>query len=253
MKEVLVVFGSKSDENVYKQIADMLTSYEVRICSAHRTPGILDEILKGSFKVIIAGAGLAAHLPGVIASKTTKPVIGVPCSGNFGGLDAFLSIVQMPPGVPVLAVGVDEAETAAENAMLMLKHYDGVNITGEIKNKRVEAAVKIVEKFKISCSFSAKPDKNKVNINFFNFEQTPKNQQGALIINVPLKEGSTARDSITLMEKSDCLLVGLNMAENAAIAAAEIMGKQKELKDYRDEMKKKVIEDDEEIKNAYNK
>jgi 5-(carboxyamino)imidazole ribonucleotide mutase len=98
--------------------------------SAHRTPELLDETLKkleaDGTEVIIAGAGLAAHLPGVIAGKTLIPVIGVPvCSGGLGGLDALLSIVQMPKPIPVAAVGVDNGANAAYLACQMLSiKYD---------------------------------------------------------------------------------------------------------------------------------
>jgi len=106
-------------------------SYTAHAVSAHRSPELLAEILRsletGGTEVIIAGAGLAAHLPGVIASQTLLPVIGVPIgSGGLGGLDALLSIVQMPKPVPVAAVGVDNAANAAYLAceILALKYPD---------------------------------------------------------------------------------------------------------------------------------
>ena len=112
MKKVLVVFGSKSDKSVFEPIVksqkEKKADVDMRICSAHRTPALLNSILlEKQYDLVIAGAGLAAHLPGVVASKTPVPVIGVPCNGAFDGLDSFLSIVQMPPGIPVLGVGVD--------------------------------------------------------------------------------------------------------------------------------------------------
>jgi 5-(carboxyamino)imidazole ribonucleotide mutase len=106
--KILTIFGSTSDERIYAPLCeDLGNNHEVKmeVISAHRNPVQLGDVLEtGSYDIVVAGAGLAAHLPGVIASKTEKPVFGIPVDGNFGGLDAFLSIVQMPFGVPVLAV-----------------------------------------------------------------------------------------------------------------------------------------------------
>jgi 5-(carboxyamino)imidazole ribonucleotide mutase len=124
-----IFFGSKSDVPIMKKAADVFkefgVSYTARAISAHRSPELLAETIRSleadGAEVIIAGAGLAAHLPGVIASQTLIPVIGVPiASGGLGGLDALLSIVQMPKPVPVAAVGVDNAANAAYLACEML-------------------------------------------------------------------------------------------------------------------------------------
>jgi 5-(carboxyamino)imidazole ribonucleotide mutase len=133
--KVAVLFGSKSDVPIMKRAADVLkefgVSYTAHAISAHRSPELLSETLRGleagGTEVIIAGAGLAAHLPGVIASQTLIPVIGVPiASGGLGGLDALLAIVQMPKPVPVATVGVDNAANAAYLAceILALKYPD---------------------------------------------------------------------------------------------------------------------------------
>ena len=124
MADVLVVLASKSDKEVGDKARDMLrqfgVSHEVVIASAHRTPGHLKSIVESTAaKVIIAIAGLSAALPGAIAAHTTKPVIGVPVSGKIN-LDALLSVVQMPPGVPVAAVGLDRGENAALLAVQIL-------------------------------------------------------------------------------------------------------------------------------------
>jgi len=118
MPLVAVIMGSKSDQKIADKVTNKLDelkiSYEVKILSAHRNPDELAEYVKSSsVEIFIAIAGLAAHLPGVIASITTKPVIGVPVSSKIGGLDALLSIVQMPKGVPVACVGIDNGENAA--------------------------------------------------------------------------------------------------------------------------------------------
>jgi 5-(carboxyamino)imidazole ribonucleotide mutase len=125
MVKVAVVIGSKSDEELGKNIVDFLKGFGVecdyRILSAHRNPEELDEFVKSSnAEVFIAIAGLSAALPGVIASKTLKPVIGVPREVKLGGLDALLSIVQMPQGIPVATVGIDNWKNAAILALEIL-------------------------------------------------------------------------------------------------------------------------------------
>ncbi len=125
MVDVLIIAGSKSDEKIVGKAEKVLkesgSSYTIEYCSAHREPDRLDEVISGSdAKVFICIAGLSAALPGVVASKTDKPVIGVPVESKLGGLDALLSIVQMPPGVPVAAVGVDNGANAAHLALRIL-------------------------------------------------------------------------------------------------------------------------------------
>ena len=122
---ISIIAGSTSDKEVYEKAEKILREndipYELRIISAHRDPDKLDTYLKNSNSLIyIAVAGLSAALPGAIASKTNKPVIGVPVSAKLGGLDALLSIVQMPPGVPVASVGIDRGENAALLAIRIL-------------------------------------------------------------------------------------------------------------------------------------
>ncbi|MDR0877099.1 MAG: 5-(carboxyamino)imidazole ribonucleotide mutase, partial [Treponema sp.] len=128
-----IIFGSKSDTAIMKKAAgvfkDFGVSYTSHVISAHRVPELLSETIarleNDGTEVIIAGAGLAAHLPGVIASQTFIPVIGVPiASGGLGGMDALLSIVQMPRPIPVAAVGVDNAANGAYLAceILALKY-----------------------------------------------------------------------------------------------------------------------------------
>ena len=125
---VLVVLGSKSDIEVAGKTCDTLEEfgvpYELRVCSAHRSPRALVKLVDESkADVFIAVAGMAAALPGVIAAHTTRPVIGLPVGGKVP-FDSLLSTVQMPPGIPVAAVGVDRAENAALLAVqiLALKH-----------------------------------------------------------------------------------------------------------------------------------
>lgn len=126
MADVAVISGSASDaaitEKVKKVLKENDISFDAQVISAHREPDKLDAyIKKSSAKMFIAIAGLSAALPGVIASKTDKPVIGVPVSGTLNGLDALLAIAQMPKGVPVACVGVDNGENAAWLAVRILK------------------------------------------------------------------------------------------------------------------------------------
>ena len=123
---VSIIMGSESDREIAMKAVEVLESnnvpYEVEVLSAHRNPKELEKYISESkSEVFIAIAGLAAHLPGFIASRTEKPVIGVPVSSKLGGLDALLSIVQMPSGVPVACVGIDNARNAAFLALRILK------------------------------------------------------------------------------------------------------------------------------------
>jgi 5-(carboxyamino)imidazole ribonucleotide mutase len=133
MKTVGVVMGSASDVSVMEGAIEVLREFgvpvEVRVLSAHRTPddalGFARDAADRGFGVLIAGAGKAAHLAGVLAAVTSLPVIGVPiASGDLGGLDALLAMVQMPPGVPVATVAVDGARNAGLLAVRILALSD---------------------------------------------------------------------------------------------------------------------------------
>ena len=125
---VSIIMGSTSDlpvmEKAAKVLNDFKVPFEMHALSAHRTPIEVEQFAKGAagrgIEVIIAAAGMAAHLPGVIAASTTVPVIGVPISATLQGMDALLAIVQMPPGIPVATVGVDAAMNAGLLAVQML-------------------------------------------------------------------------------------------------------------------------------------
>lgn len=133
MPRVGIVMGSDSDLKIMSKAADMLdklgVDYEMTIISAHRAPDVFFEYAKSAeakgFKVIIAGAGMAAHLPGMCAAIFPMPVIGIPMSGkNLDGMDALYSIVQMPPGIPVATVAIDGAVNAAILAAKMIAASD---------------------------------------------------------------------------------------------------------------------------------
>ena len=129
---VSIIMGSTSDlpvmEKACKQLDELQVPFEVNALSAHRTPRAVEEFASQAasrgIRVVIAAAGMAAALPGVIAASTTLPVIGVPIKGMLDGLDAMLSIIQMPPGIPVAAVGVNGAQNAAILAVEMLALSD---------------------------------------------------------------------------------------------------------------------------------
>ena len=133
MKKVLVIMGSDSDFSVMQQTFKVLqqfgVAYHAEVCSAHRTPESAAQIAQSAFDdgfgVVIAAAGLAAHLPGVVAAHTILPVIGVPiASGALNGVDALYSIVQMPTGIPVATVAIDGAANAAILAVQILACSD---------------------------------------------------------------------------------------------------------------------------------
>lgn len=133
MKKVCIVMGSDSDLKVMSKCADKLKDFgipfDMRVISAHRTPAAAEQLAKNAaadgFGVIIAAAGKAAHLGGVLAAYTTLPVIGVPMGTSvMGGMDSLLSIVQMPKGIPVATVAIDGAENAAILAAQMLALED---------------------------------------------------------------------------------------------------------------------------------
>lgn len=129
---VSIIMGSTSDlpvmEKAAKMLDEMEVPFEMNALSAHRTPVEVEQFARTAkergLKVIIAGAGMAAALPGVIAAGTTLPVIGVPIKGMLDGLDAMLSIIQMPPGIPVATVGVNGAQNAAILALEILSLSD---------------------------------------------------------------------------------------------------------------------------------
>ncbi|MGA3358944.1 MAG: 5-(carboxyamino)imidazole ribonucleotide mutase [Halobacteriota archaeon] len=128
--DVAILVGSTSDMHVAEKaieiIEDAGITYDLEVISAHREPNRLDEYLREVHaKVYIAIAGLSAALPGIIASKTTAPVIGVPVSSKLSGLDALLSVAQMPAGVPVASVGIDNGKNAALLALRILQVNSG--------------------------------------------------------------------------------------------------------------------------------
>ena len=154
MKKVGILMGSASDLPIVKKGIDMLESlsvpYEVHVYSAHRTPLEAAEFTKNAkaqgFGVMIAAAGMAAHLAGAVAANTTLPVIGIPCkSTNLDGLDALLATVQMPTGIPVATVAIDGAANAALLAAEILALSDP-ELDAKLVAKREKDAKAVLEK-----------------------------------------------------------------------------------------------------------
>lgn len=164
---VSIIMGSTSDLPVMEKAAVLLDSmdvpFEMNALSAHRTPVEVERFATGAaergVKVILAGAGMAAALPGVIAANTTLPVIGIPIKGMLDGLDAMLSIVQMPPGIPVATVGVDGAQNAAILAVEILALGDA-DLAQKLKEYKEGLKQKIV---KANSELAQVKYKNKVN------------------------------------------------------------------------------------------
>lgn len=151
---VSIIMGSDSDLQIMQKAADVLKEfeipYEMRILSAHRVPTYVKEYVEKlserGIKVVIAGAGLAAHLPGVVAAYTHLPVIGVPLkSGALNGLDSLLSIVQMPSGVPVATVAIDGAKNAGLLAIQILATANS-NISEKIINYKKQMESEVLKK-----------------------------------------------------------------------------------------------------------
>jgi len=150
--KVAIIFGSKSDKDIMKGAAELLkefgVEYKAYILSAHRVPEKLMEVIHNleeeGYECIIAAAGLAAHLPGVIASHTTIPVIGVPINGALEGMDSLLSIVQMPKSIPVATVGINNSFNAAMLSIeiLSIKYPE---LKEKLKNYRTEMKAKFIK------------------------------------------------------------------------------------------------------------
>ena len=140
---VSIIMGSTSDLPVMEKAAEILNNFripfEMNALSAHRTPEEVEKFAKNAeargIKVIIAGAGMAAHLPGVIAAMTPLPVIGVPIKSTLEGLDSIFSILQMPPGIPVATVGVNAAQNAGILAAQIIATSDKALMTEVVKYK----------------------------------------------------------------------------------------------------------------------
>ncbi|MBE6749727.1 MAG: 5-(carboxyamino)imidazole ribonucleotide mutase [Ruminococcaceae bacterium] len=154
MKKIGIIMGSDSDLPIVSKAVEVLKNfgvpYEVHVFSAHRTPLEAKEFSvnarENGFGAIIAAAGMAAHLAGALAANTTLPVIGIPIkSGNLGGIDALLSTVQMPSGIPVATVAIDGAANAALLCVEILA-VENAELADKLNKKRINDAKKVLEK-----------------------------------------------------------------------------------------------------------
>ncbi|KAF5412491.1 MAG: N5-carboxyaminoimidazole ribonucleotide mutase [Candidatus Methanocomedens sp.] len=152
MTDVSIILGSKSDADIAKKAIKIFDrfdiNYDVNVASAHRAPARVIEIINNAHesgvKVFIAIAGLAAHLPGVVASHTTRPVIGVPVKAALNGMDALLSIAQMPGGIPVACVGIGRGENAAILAAQIIATGDK-KLEGKLADHRKDMAEQVLQ------------------------------------------------------------------------------------------------------------
>jgi 5-(carboxyamino)imidazole ribonucleotide mutase len=202
--KVLVIFGSKSDANIYDPLKSRLLNegHEVdfRMISVHRSPELLDKELLGiSADVVIAGAGLAAHLPGILASKLLIPVFGIPCAAAVGGVDAYFAISQMPFGIPVLATAPDQYGSAVDaigkwNRLDLKYTFEKFHLVIERSKKGlphfqmlIDRAQKISDRSKIAMSISDRTVENALNICLVEIGDTDPE--------APLSFGSAAKGS----------------------------------------------------------
>ena len=162
--KVSIIMGSTSDlpvmEKAAKVLNDFKIPFEINALSAHRTPEAVEKFAKGAYekgiKVIIAGAGMAAHLPGVVAAMTPLPVIGVPINASLDGMDALLAIAQMPPGIPVATVAINGAQNAGILAAQIIASGDG-----ELQEQVIQYKESLKEKIE-----KANEDLSKVQFDF---------------------------------------------------------------------------------------
>ncbi len=163
MKKVGILMGSASDMPIVKKALDTLTSldipFEVHVYSAHRTPAEAGEFSRNArangFGVMIAAAGMAAHLAGAVAANTTLPVIGIPCkSSNLDGLDALLATVQMPSGIPVATVAIDGATNAALLAAEILALSDDALAEKLIAKREADAKAVLAKDAEIAAEYN---------------------------------------------------------------------------------------------------
>lgn len=235
----LVVFGSSSDKAVYGALAKELDSlkvdYDLRVASAHKTPSLVDELVaSGNHDFFIAGAGLSAALPGVVASKTLKPVIGIPVSCAFGGLDAVLSVWQMPSGIPVLGVSLGDVHEAAKIAKLYSSCLERIVVVKRSRDNKAPVLAERAENFfnenRIPCdvvetNVPSFDDNKAVYIDFTELNEIGfVKKTNSSVINVPyLGIDSVASDALRFMNAKTGMWVGLGNAANACLAAVQLV------------------------------
>jgi len=236
--KVFVVYGSKNDTQSYEPLMESLkkdheASFEP--ISAHRNlPDLITRLDKNDYDVVIAGAGLAAALPGVCAAKTPKMVFGVPVTGNFGGLDALASIMQMPFGVPVITCGPEREDQIV--AFLKSPKYNqklnGINLVVrdilfdfEFTNKEVTRAKEYANSLGFEVKVSPKYDENLFNIILVNDESDI--QKDKFCLHVPLLSDQAKNDYTKILDlytwtRMGGLWLGTNNTKNAILSVSKI-------------------------------
>lgn len=234
MTDVFVVFGSASDSIAYEPIIAGLKkvglSVEARVLSAHKTPRELKEALADTnASILVAGAGLSAALPGVLASEQIKPVIGVPCDAAFDGLDSFLSVAQMPPDIPVIATGVGNTASVVNLCAHYLHGFSQIALvkkeTGEEKKYFAKCKIFMEEHAFpfVIVPHSKKSDYSKVFIEFTRLGKKPSKTTNT-VINVLVTEKSSRKDALKFFDSLQSgYCVALNSYKNAAIAALQLV------------------------------
>lgn len=234
MTDVFVAFGSASDKAVYEPLLAKFKgagiSYEFKVLSAHKTPRELkSDLIHTNASIFVAGAGLSAALPGVIASEQIKPVVGLPCDGAFQGIDAFLATTQMPPDIPVIGVGVGNTSAAVA---LCSNYLHGINEivlvkkTKALEKKYFEKCKKFMEEYNIPFTIenSSKEENHSRVFIEFNELGTKFKDNRNIVIRTLLNEKTNLKDSIKFFESlQKSYSVALNSYKNAAIAALELI------------------------------
>lgn len=236
--KVFVVYGSKNDTHSYEPLMESLkkdhdASFEA--ISAHRNlPELITRLGKNDYDVVIAGAGIAAALPGVCAAKIDKMVFGVPVTGNYGGLDALASIVQMPFGVPVISCGPEREDqiVAFLNSPKLKEKLNGINLVVreklfdfEFTNKEVNRAKEYAHSLGMEVKVSDKYDENLFNIVLVNDESDILKDKFCL--HVPLRSDQDKNDYTKLLDlytwtRIGGLWTGTNNTKNAILSVSKI-------------------------------
>jgi 5-(carboxyamino)imidazole ribonucleotide mutase len=262
--KAVIFFGSGSDKKVFEQLKEEMNSkkleFQLRILSAHKCPKELEKALQESkADLFICGAGLSAALPGVVASLSIKPVIGIPCKGAYDGLDALLSVHQMPPDVSVIGVGIEKTINAVNlaekylnkklNELILVKGKTEWEKTlqEKAKNYLIELKIPFTEKELNEIK------ENSVNLVFKEINSLQElNEIKETLLIVPVINKCSSEEVKTVMNASkNHYWVGLNNYKNGALAAIELVnstGKYDEaLKNARIKAKEKVLKADEEF------
>ncbi len=242
--KISIFFGSKSDQEIYQKLNNRLTEegqeLEFHVLSAHRDAEKLEEVLKTiDCDLIIGGAGLAAHLPGVIASKTFRPVLGMPVKSHFDGLDSFCSILQMPYGVPVLSCYPENVEAFVS----FIKKLDSIE-RNEIKKinlvvsddaeknlyleREIERTKTLAETFPFPLEIVTEPIPNELNIIITQSYDDVKVEKNGINIFVPVLKKDQFKNPkfiLNVMEwtKQGGVWAGVNNTRNAYLAFMEIL------------------------------